>query len=111
MKGYVKSPFYRKFRLFKWEIYISKVPLKRRDPERNRGRDAAKRWRLEYVGHRCELCGIPINMRCSLYRIFPMGTPGRNSGRNVRVICPKCHDHVHRVGGYRPMIGQKGGAL
>ena len=109
MNGFTKSPYYRRFRFFSWEIYISRVPLKRRHPNRNELRNASKIQRLQYMDYHCELCGRHIGLSCSLYRLLPIGVPDRNRFHNVRVICPECHQHVQRVGGYRPMLPQKGG--
>lgn len=93
-----------KFHIFGWKIYVTRDPLRRRDPNRNRHRNAAKVWRLEYAGYRCELCGRDIDLRCTLFHLLPKGAPARNAGENVRVICPICHEHVQLVGAYRPMI-------
>lgn len=100
--------YFRRFRLFGWNIYVTREALKRRDPKRNRYRNLAKTWRLEHAGYRCELCGRDIDIRCTLYHLLPKGAPDRNHGENIRVICPTCHEHVQHVGAYRPMI-EKGG--
>lgn len=107
MNTAVKPP-YRRFRLFRWNIYVTRVSLKKRDPKRNRHRTSAKVSRLQMTGYRCELCGTPVDLRCTLYHLYPKGTPERNDVENIRVICPRCHEHVQHVGAYRPMI-TKGG--
>lgn len=107
MNTLVKSRYLR-IRFFRWNIYITRDALKRRDPRRNRYRTHAKVWRLQKAGYRCELCGKDINLRCTLYHLLPKGAPDRNSGENIRVICPKCHEHVQQVGAYRPMITEGG---
>lgn len=104
-----QSIHFRRFRIFGWNIYITRNLLKLRDPKRNRPRTSSKAMRLEATDYHCELCGRHINIRCTLYHLLPVGVEGRNELRNIRVICPECHDHVHRVGGYRPMITRKGG--
>lgn len=105
-----KSVYFRRFRLFGWSIYITREALRRRDPRRNRLRTASKLCRLEKAGHRCELCGRDIDLRCTLYHLLPKGAQDRNHVANIRVICPECHEHVQLIGTYRPMI-EKGGEL
>lgn len=101
--------YYRRFRFQGWIIYITRHPL-RHKINRSRYRTSQKAWRLEYAGHRCELCGDPISLSCTLYHLLPKGAADRNAVRNIRVICPKCHKFVQTLGAYRPMIGQEGGA-
>ncbi len=110
MNDLAKSKIYHRFSIFGWNIYITRHPL-RKKVNRSRFRTSQKAWRLEYAGYRCELCGDHINLSCSLYHILPQGAPGRNDGKNLRVICPKCHQFVQILGAYRPMICQKGGEL
>lgn len=103
-----KPIYFHRFRVFGWNIYITRESLRRRDPKRSRCRTNAKVWRLEHVGYRCELCGRDIDIRCTLYHMLPKGAPERNHVANIRVICPECHQHVQLIGAYRPMI-EKGG--
>ncbi len=105
-----KSKIYRRFTIFGWNIYITPHPLRKKQ-NRARFRTSSKVRRLIATDHHCELCGRTININCSLYHTLPKGAPGRNEVENLRVLCPECHHFVQHIGAYRPMIGQKGGAL
>lgn len=101
----------RRFSFFGWNIYITRDKLRRKDPARSRWRTKSKISRLIARDFHCELCGIPIDIRCHLWHILPSGCEGRNDVANVRVLCPKCNRHTQIIGVFRPMItsDKKGG--
>ncbi|MDE5850880.1 MAG: hypothetical protein K2H38_12125 [Muribaculaceae bacterium] len=104
----MKGKYYNRFRIFGWNIYISRLPL-RIKPNRSRLRTSSKVERLNATDYHCELCGCHININCTLWHMLPKGAPRRNEFENVRVICPRCHKFVQTLGTFRPMIVQEGG--
>ena len=108
-----KSPDIHRFSFFGWNVYITRGKLRRKDKLRSRFRTTSKARRLMLTDNHCELCGIHINLSCSLYHLLPKGCEGRNEVQNIRVMCPDCFHHTQRIGVYRPMLtcSKKGGEL
>lgn len=63
---------------------------------RSRRRIDVKNQRLEMAGYRCEVCGRPIDNRCSLHHCLPVGAPDRNTVENVMVLCSVCHHELEK---------------
>ena len=105
-----KPKWFRRLRIFGYNIYITREAMRHKDPFRNRARMGAKKERLRQTESHCELCGRIIGIDCHLHRLLPQGHPDRNMVRNIRVLCPCCKRHVQLSGVYRPMLPQKGGA-
>lgn len=87
-----------KFKIFGWYVCMSREPIKVRkiDPNRNRKRDDVKSMRLEMAENRCEICGKPIDKRCSLHHLLNAGEPNRNAVENVLVLCSACHHELEK---------------
>lgn len=84
----------KKFKIFGLFVCISNFPVKvqdRRGKSRSRARDIVRNKRLEIVENRCEICGKPIDKRCSLHHLLNVGEPNRNAVENVMVLCSTCH--------------------
>lgn len=80
-----------KFRIFGWRIVISKKPIKVMERKtRSLTRAKCRKLRLEKAGYRCEICGKPIDVRCSLHHLLPVGAENRNSVENVMALCSGC---------------------
>lgn len=87
----------KRFKLFGWSVAIANEPMKvtkREGKSRSRCRDKCRDKRLEMAGNRCEICGKPIDMRCSLHHLLNVGEPNRNSVENVMVLCSACHQEL-----------------
>lgn len=63
---------------------------------RSRQRDLCREMRLEIADNRCEICGKPIDNRCSLHRLLRVGEPNRNAVENVMVLCIACHHELEK---------------
>lgn len=93
----------KKFRIFGWQVCISREPVKivRRRPSRKRSE--VRLQRLKMAGYRCEICGREIDIRCSLHHRLPVGAENRNAIENVMALCTRCHHemearpHVHAL--------------
>lgn len=87
-----------KFKIFGWYVALSREPMKIRkiNPDRNRKRNHVKAARLEMAGNRCEICGKPIDISCSLHRLLNAGEPNRNEVENVLVLCSACHHELEK---------------
>lgn len=87
-----------RFKIFGWYVAIGREPFrtKKRNKNRNRYRDVVKNKRLEMAKHRCEICGKPIDVSCSLHRLLNVGEPNRNAVENVLVLCSACHHELEK---------------
>lgn len=88
-----------KFKIFGWYVFISRRPMKvtdRKGKSRSRARDICRDMRLEMAGNRCEICGKPIDKRCSLHHLLNAGEPNRNAVENVLVLCSACHHELEK---------------
>lgn len=88
-----------KFKIFGWHVFISRRPMKvtdRKGKSRSRTRDYIKAARLEMAESRCEICGKPIDKRCSLHHLLNAGEPNRNAVENVLVLCSACHHELEK---------------
>lgn len=88
----------RRIKLFGYNIWISREPLKvvHKDRKRNSYRSSQRNLRLEMTEHRCEVCGNPIDKSCHMHRILPIGAPERNSVENIRVLCGECFHELQK---------------
>lgn len=88
----------KRFKIFGWHVALSREPMstKPRNKNRNRYRDEVKATRLEIAGNHCEICGKPIDKRCSLHHLLNAGDPNRNSVENVLVLCSACHHELEK---------------
>ncbi len=95
-----------RFKLFGWYVFMSRRPMKvqdRRGKSRSIKRDEVKRERLARADYKCEICGNPIDVRCTLHHLLNAGMPDRNAVENVMVLCPECnhelekHPHYHGI--------------
>lgn len=89
-----KTELYTQIDILGWKLYITKTPLRKRNKNRNRKRNDTLKRRLAMAGNRCEICGKPIDISCSLHHRLPKGAEGRNEVENVLVLCSACH---HRM--------------
>lgn len=89
----------KRFKFFGWNIAIGNEPMKvirRSGKSRSRGRDICRDMRLEMADNRCEICGKPIDKRCSLHHLLNVGEPNRNAVENVMVLCSACHHELEK---------------
>lgn len=88
----------KRFKIFGWHVAVSREPMKAkpRDKNRNRNRNHVRNLRLEMAGNRCEICGRPIDKRCSLHHLLNVGEPNRNAVENVMVLCSACHHELEK---------------
>lgn len=86
-----KTESYVQIDIMGWKVYLTKVALRKRTKKKNTTRLNALKARLAMAGNRCEICGRPIDIRCSLHHRLPVGAEGRNSVENVMVLCSACH--------------------
>ena len=98
----------KKIKLFGFNIWISREPLKivHKDRKRNSYRSSQRNLRLEMTENRCEVCGKPIDKSCHIHRTLPVGAPDRNSVENIRVLCSECWHELERkphIHGYQHM--------
>ena len=99
---------YRVFNFLGWRIYITHNRLQKRAVGRSKKRHLCKSERLRIAEYKCELCGAPIDIRCSLHHLLPVGAEQRNTAQYCRVVCPICSERIQRAGGIRRLI-EKGG--
>lgn len=88
-----------KFKIFGWYVWLSREPMRvknRSQIHRSQRPNISKRERLEAVGHRCEICGTPIDMSCRLFRHLPKGHPDRYAADNVQVMCGACFHRLEK---------------
>lgn len=85
-----------KFKVFGWYVCISRRPVRIKKRTENQTRLNSRKRRLAMAGERCEICGKPIDKRCSLHRLLPVGAPGRNTVENVMVLCLDCHHKLQK---------------
>lgn len=88
----------KRIKLFGFHIWISREPLKVRNKDRKRNdyRNQQRNIRLEMAGHRCEVCGRPIDNTCHTHRILPLGASDRNKAENMRLMCGQCWHELER---------------
>lgn len=88
----------KRFKIFGWNVALSRDPMrvKKQEKNRNRNRVAVKFKRIELAGNRCEICGKPIDNRCSLHHLLNVGEPNRNAVENVLVLCSACHHELEK---------------
>ncbi len=99
---------YRVFNFFGWRIYITRHRLHKRSAGRSKKRHLCKSERLRIADYNCEMCGAPIDIRCSLHHLLPVGAPERNTVHYCRVVCPVCSERIQHAGGIRHIL-EKGG--
>lgn len=87
-----------KFKIFGYHVIISREPMrmKPRDKRRNAYRNAQRNLRLEMAGHRCEVCGAPIDKSCHIHRCLPAGARDRNKVENITVMCGECYAELQK---------------
>lgn len=87
-----------RFKIFGWYVAIAREPFKttKRKKNRHRNRDLCRDMRLEMAENRCEICGKPIDKRCSLHHLLNVGEPNRNAVENVLVLCSACHHELEK---------------
>lgn len=93
----------KKLNLFGFRIWISRGPLRIAPRKKNKNdyRNAQRNIRLEMAGHRCEICGKPVDKSCHIFHLLPAGAPDRNKAPNMKVMCGVCwHEletkpHIH----------------
>lgn len=88
-----------RFKIFGWRIAVSREPMKvisRKGKSRSKHRDMVVAARLEIAENRCEICGKPIDKRCSLHHLLNVGEPNRNAVGNVMVLCSTCHHELEK---------------
>ncbi len=89
----------KRFKIFGWNVAIGNEPMKvarRSGKTRSRTRDICRDMRLEMADNRCEICGKPIDKRCSLHHLLNVGEPNRNAVENVMVLCSACHQELEK---------------
>lgn len=67
-----------------------------RTKKNSKKRCSVKMQRLEKAENRCEICGKPIDCRCSLHHMLNVGEPDRNAVDNVIVLCSACHHELEK---------------
>ncbi len=88
----------RRFKIFSYNIWISREPLRvvRKDRKRNSYRSSQRNLRLELTDNRCEVCDKTIDKTCHIHHRLPSGAPDRNSVENIRVLCGECWHELER---------------
>lgn len=88
----------KKYKLFGFNIWISKEPLRvvHKDRKRNSYRSEQRKLRLEMNDNCCEVCGKPIDKTCHIHHRLPVGAPGRNYVDNIRVMCGECWQELEK---------------
>lgn len=88
----------KKYKLFGFNIWISKEPLRvvHKDRKRNSYRSEQRNLRLEMNDNCCEVCGKPIDKTCHIHHRLPVGAPGRNHVDNIRVMCGECWQELEK---------------
>ncbi|MCM1141780.1 MAG: hypothetical protein NC453_24685 [Muribaculum sp.] len=99
---------YRVFNFFGWRIYITRHCLRKRAKGRSMKRHLCKSERLRIADYHCEMCGAPIDIRCTLHHLLPVGATDRNTAQFCRVVCPVCSERIQRAGGIRHIITEGG---
>lgn len=99
---------YRVFDFLGWRIYITRHRLCKRTKGRSMKRHLCKCERLRIADFHCEMCGVPIDIRCTLHHLLPVGTSERNTPQYCRVVCPVCSARIQKAGGIRHILGKGG---
>lgn len=96
----------RRFKIFGWYVAISRKNMRMRplNKNRNRHRNIVLKERLKMAEYRCEICGKPIDVRCSLHHLLNVGEPNRNSVENVMVLCSACHHELQKRTHYHGLM-------
>lgn len=103
MKFVQKAKYYWLIKLFGWNIYISKYPLRKKKPSLNKDnwRYKFRETKMQEQNGKCKHCGCDLTPdTASLHHIKPVSLyPGlKKDIDNVVLLCHSCHAAIHTKG-------------